>query len=147
MRRKSFEARVRELVSIHGPADALEPRRALKMAVEVLVHGLIEEHNSVAAFGNRPIDAAGSSRLRRAIAPHVASILARIRDERISNPVHVGAIIVDTCFGSRAKPYLDTNEIPWLVGLAYSLALEVEQSDPGLARRLVLGEEGQEFVP
>lgn len=38
-------------VTIHGPADALEPRRAAAMATTVLLHSIVKCNNRQAATG------------------------------------------------------------------------------------------------
>ena len=133
-----FKGRVDELVKLHGPADALERATARRMAADVLVHGIIEANNRQAA-GLPPIDASKTSPFRRTLSQSIAAVLQRLLAAGTSEAPSFGDVIVETCFGLHAeRPYLDTGEIPWLVGTAYGLAIELRENHPALAERIVL---------
>jgi hypothetical protein len=132
-----FEARVQDIVRLHGPVGALERDAACRTAGRVLVHGITEANNREAA-GTPPIDAAESSRFRRSLARSITSVVEQVRAHRVSAVDLVAMLIVDTCFGAQwERPYLDTDEIPWLVGTAYGVAMELRMHDPELAKQLV----------
>ena len=143
--RDFHEEQVRGLVTQHGPADALEPGRAAAMATEVFLHSIIKCRNRQAATGTTAIHL-GSPFLCE-LAPMFVPVLDAIVHRWVSSAVETGALIADLWFERRGRTeYLDTFDIPGLVGTAYGAALGLVGVDGALAVRLVMNVEATAIV-
>lgn len=137
--REFHEDQVYGLVAIHGPADALEPRRASAMATTVLLHSIVKCNNRQAAMGI--VDTHLQSPFLCGLAPLIAPVVNAAVHGWVSGPAEVGSLIAELWFARRGgTEYLDTFDIPGLVGTAYGVALGIVGVDPGLAERLVMAD-------
>lgn len=138
-RRDFHEDQVNGLVAIHGPADALEPSRASAMARWVLAHSIVKCNNRQAATGI--VDTHLQSPFLCGLAPMIVPVLDAAVHRWVSGPAEVGSLIADLWFERRGgTEYLDTFDIPGLVGTAYGVALGVVAVDRPLAVSLLMAD-------
>lgn len=131
-----FESEVRNLVGSLGPFDALEYDQAVRLATDVLMNSILSLHEAFTAGCPRPRIA--PSKFRASLERRIAEVAAWVRPQPQARVSDVGQRIAEVCFGSLGeRPYLDTNEIPWLVGVSHGLAHELWETDRDIAKRLI----------
>ena len=138
--RDFHEGEVQSLIAQHACADALEPARAATLATEVLLHSVIKCNNRQAATGTVHVHLV--SPFLCSLAPMFVPVLEAVVHRWVSSAGEIGALIADLWFERRGgTEYLDTFDIPGVVGTAYGVALGIVGVDRSLAVRLVMTEE------
>lgn len=149
--RRSFAEEVESLTAIHaGGLDALMHPQAVRVAREVILHAIIKTNTQLAAGLDLPE--------LSEILPDGIDVYSDIGDvtERLQrvaelpdlgNPDHpwlarsVATLVQRRFARGRCEAFLDTDEIPGLVAVAYGVGLFVRRELPGLATKWVIGEE------
>lgn len=133
----AFELRVAELAATHAPTDTLESKAAAIVASSVVVQGLSELAERE-AVGRSAVDIRQFSRMHESLVRSIKPVIERVLSERLAELNAVGALIASTCFGDlSARPFLDTHEVRWLIGVAYGVALDLSDKDPSLSSELL----------
>jgi hypothetical protein len=128
-RQTDFEKQIDEQIAMHILADALEPKRAARLLVDVMFAAIIQENN-LRELGGNAIDPDGTQRKqwdRTGAVEHVISNMKALSvySRHVS---HVINDILSICFdASRNCIFLDTDEIPNLVGISYGVGIAVER--------------------
>jgi hypothetical protein len=136
--RTGFEAAVRDAVWLHAPVDALEPYAAWRAVVDTLMNTIICDHNAAAA-GGPIVDRNGRQRRAWDRTGAMRRIADRAIERQWSDVGSIATVIVRDCFAmERSRDYIDTDEIPLLIGIAFGVAIEIERRTPDLAERIVL---------
>ncbi len=123
-----FKARVEELVRLYRPVGTVDREAACRMVAQVLVRSAGGQGDEAAA--RRTSAAVGpASPFRRTLARSIATVVEQVRERRLTTPGEIARLIVQTCVGEEGEEtYLDGDEIPWLVGTAYGVALELRSA-------------------
>jgi len=134
-----FHRRVRDLVAIVvGPIDALEPARAERVAADVLVQTIVHVHNRRMLGDEREQRLADLRTIGEALRGTMETIVGRVLSGGGEDVRSAARRIACAAFAlARRAEFVDTDEIPWLVALAYGVGLELYRRDPEAARRLV----------
>lgn len=133
----AFALRVAELVATHAPADTLESNAAAIVATSVVLQGLSEPAERE-AVGRTAVDVRHSSRMYESLVRSIKPVVERVLSERLAELNAVGALIASTCFGDlSSRPFLDADEVRWLIGVAYGVALDLSDKDPSLSSELL----------
>jgi hypothetical protein len=136
--RTGFEAAVRDAVWSHAPVDALEPYAAWRAVIDTLMNTIICDHNAAAA-GGPIVDRNGRQRRAWDRTGAMRRIADRAIERQWSDVGSIATVIVRDCFAmARNRDFIDTDEIPLLIGISFGVALEIERRDAELAERIVL---------
>jgi len=140
-RRTDFQKQVDDHTAMHVVADAILPARAAQLAADVIVAAIIQENNRV-GLGGKVIDSNGKQSKQWDRPGAVERVVARVK--RLSVVCRYLRSVVDDivsiCFAaSNNLSFLDTDEIPTLVGVAYGVRVAVRRECPQTAREWVLG--------
>lgn len=119
-------------------ADALEPPRAVHFASEAILEAIISTHNAL-MMGHAPLDVTDSSDFSRWAAYWAEQYV----DELVGSPdVSIELFarhVALRCFENARNPtFLDTHEIPALVGLTSAIGIRLERLHAGVAGRMVM---------
>jgi hypothetical protein len=126
---------------MHILADVILPARAAQLANDVIVAAIIQEHNCQ-GVGGTVIDPDGKERKQWDRHGAIEQVIFKVK--RLSAVCRYLSYavedIVSVCFAaSRNWTFLDTDEIPTLVGAAYCVGVAVHREMPETAREWVTG--------
>src|SRR5262245_4431922 len=129
----AFQQRIEALVALHTPADVLNPSAVGRITAAVLIEGLADANNQELSV---PAGTGETSGLRGAVERSVSAVMEQVLARDLSDPSAVAAQIVETCLGAEPKRHLDKGELVWILATAYSVALELKASHPGISERI-----------
>ncbi len=133
-----FGVRVKELVEANVVADALPVPRALGIARQALATGFNQEASCQAVNG-KLLHSSDAQLKEWDHLDGISKTMAILRegDHEIE---YVAYSILRVCFQAAKNPdFLDTDEIPTLVGIAYGTGASVKRHLPQLAKKWIAG--------